>query len=193
MQTNYMVCCHSQTCKICTYEAAKNKPTAESFAPAPCVPLKKGCPVWGRCTARPGSLGVPAPSQLASSRRREAPREPATSTSSCWPGPLFWFSCGSTSGSCSCCPFQWLVTHKHTEWQTLQPSNAALCLQCGGGCLCFSMGPEEGGGPLWSEELRWAEPRLMVGGAAEAGAWTRGGPVAWTNQRPASVHAPYRH
>lgn len=56
-----------------------------------------------------------------------------------------------------------------------------------------SVGTEEGGGPLWSEELRRADPRLLVGGAGEARAWTRRGAVAWTNQRPGSVHAACRH
>lgn len=34
----------------------------------------------------------------------------------------------------------------------------------------FSVGAEEAGGPLRPEELRGADPRLVVGGAGEAGA-----------------------
>lgn len=55
------------------------------------------------------------------------------------------------------------------------------------------MGAEEAGGPLRPEELRGADPRLVVGGAGEAGARTRGGPAAWANQRLGSVPAAYRH
>lgn len=55
------------------------------------------------------------------------------------------------------------------------------------------MGAEEAGGPLWPEELCRADSHLMVGGAGEARTRARGGPAAWTNQRPGSVPAAYRH
>lgn len=55
------------------------------------------------------------------------------------------------------------------------------------------MGAEEAGGPLWAEELRREDARLVVGGAGEAGTRARGGPAARTDQRPGSVPAANRH
>lgn len=58
---------------------------------------------------------------------------------------------------------------------------------------CFSVGVEEGGGPLRPERLRRTEPLLLVVGAGAAGTGAGRGSPAGTHQRPGSVPAAYRH
>jgi len=151
------------------------------------------CRLWAPCPPRRGSLVAFVRYQLAFSWRRKAPREPVTSTSFSWSGPLYWFRSGSTSGSYNCCRSLWLVTHTHTHMHAHSPSHASSSTVRWPLLFSFSVGPEEAGGPLWPEGLCRAHSHLVVGGAGEAWPWARGRPAAWTNQRRGSVPAAYRH
>lgn len=138
--------------------------------PRALISLKMGCGLWAPFLPRLGSPGAPVHYQPASSREREAPTEPAISTLFYWSGPLYWFRSGSTSGSYNCCLSLWLVTHTCTHTPCPHGSSQDVLY-----CRLmlhsyFSVGAEEAGGPLWSEELRRADPHLVVGGAGEA--WT---------------------
>lgn len=87
-----------------------------SFMLFPMSPLKMECRLLAHFLARLGSLGALVHYRPASSRERKAPKEPVTSTSFCWCGPLYSFKCGSTCGSCSSCQSLWLVTpHTHED------------------------------------------------------------------------------